>query len=139
MDGFFIVLDVEREILVRRLRLEVGAKSLEDIVDGAVDRIRHDRAAVELADVEHGAEQARHRIERELLPLENAAQRRVVQRLPHRHAIEQIQRRERLPQVVARGREEAALCAVGFHQPFFFVLTDSCVAHGGDDEHAVRA
>src|SRR5690606_96643 len=53
--------------LLDRLRLEIGDDPLDDVVDGAVLALCNDRAAVELADIEHRREQLGHRIERLLL------------------------------------------------------------------------
>ncbi len=129
-------LDDELETFLRCLRLEVRPQPLENLVDRAGRWIRRHAAAVELADVEHGREQCRHRIERELLPLEQAEHGGIPAGLALCCAVQQVQRLERLAQVVARGREEPALLSVLGHELVFLVAPERGVANRRDDEQA---
>ena len=120
---------VARSRRSRPLSVACGSKSersrSKTVVERARDGFRLDGAGVELADVEHGREQRGHRVERELLALEHVAQRGVAAGVPHCGAIQQIQGLQRLAQVVARSREQAALRAVGLDQ-----LALGVAAHG---------
>ena len=136
MHAFGRSLDGELETFLRGLRLEVGSQPLEHLVDREGGRIRRHAAAVELADVEHGREQRGHRVERQLLPLEQAEHGGVRAGLALRCAVQQVQGLERLAQVVARGREEPALLPVLGDELVFFVAPQRRVANGRDDEQA---
>src|SRR5215471_12561658 len=95
-----------------------------------------DGPGVELADVEHRPEQRRHRVERELLSVEQVTQRAVHSDMTLRGAIEQVQRLQRLAQIVARGGEKAALLAVLLDKYLFLGVRDGHVTYRGHDERA---
>jgi hypothetical protein len=130
--------DGEIQPLVRRLRLEVAAQPREDLFYWTGRRARLDRAAVELADVEHGREQCGHRIERELMALEKPRQRGVRAGHALGGAVQQVQSLQRLAQVVARRREEVALLAVLFDELHLSIMRHGGVANGADDERTAR-
>ncbi len=110
-DDLLAILDDELDTLGPGLRLERGAHAAEHRADREIAQVRHDRAGLELAHVEERVHQLRHRRERLRLGRERRPRPRI-RGQPLQRFVEQIQRLQRLAQVVARRREERALRAV---------------------------
>ncbi|HEX7080445.1 MAG TPA: hypothetical protein VF329_05480 [Gammaproteobacteria bacterium] len=127
-------LEHELESLLVGLRLEVRDETLEHVVDAAVDELRYDCAAVELADVEHGGEQVGHRIERSLLLVDDHFQPRVADHFAARHAVQQVQGLERLAKIVARRCQETAFLPIRLKELMLRILVQRGVANRGDDQ-----
>ena len=119
---------------------EFRAQLFEHIAERHFDADRLDRAGLEAADVEQGVEQARHALDGLLLLLQQLANVGLRDDLHHR-GIEQANGLHRLAQVMACGRQEAALGTIGalrIHAGSNQLIVDdsafSGIANGGGDE-----
>ncbi len=90
---------------------ELAAQLLEDAGDLEIRRLRADGPRLQLADVEEGIEEARHRTDG-LLLLQQGVGGVWVRIDTAQGTVQQRQRLERLPQVMAGGRQKAALTLV---------------------------
>ncbi len=104
--------DRQAQSLAGREIGEIAAQLVEQRREIEVGEVDLDRTGLELADVEQAIEQSRHRLDGQVLFLEDLLAFTVANHAPQR-AVEQAERLQRLAQIVAGRGEEAALGDVG--------------------------
>jgi hypothetical protein len=112
MHGVFAGVDLERDSLVRCDARKFRAQFREQGADDEIGRFGVYRTGLELADVEQRVEQLRHRADGLLLLRERFGRTRIGDGATER-AVEHREGLQRLAQIVARGRQKAALAGVG--------------------------